>query len=175
MALIEVEGLRHSCRVGGGLVWALDGVSLSIRQGEFVAVVGPSGSGKSTFMHILGCLDRSTDGKYRLDGRSVKELPHEALAAIRNRKIGFVFQSFNLLARASALDSRTGQEIMAIFRRLNADGLTIVLVTHEAEIAANAGRVVTFGDGRVTSDSAAMQPTPHSGALPYASLISHAR
>ena len=80
MALIEVEGLRHSCRFGGGLVWALDGVSLSIRQGEFVAVVGPSGSGKSTFMHILGCLDRPTEGKYRLDGRSVKELPHDALA-----------------------------------------------------------------------------------------------
>lgn len=243
MALIEVEELRHAYRIGGALIWALDGVSLTIQQGEFVAVRGPSGSGKSTFMNILGCLDRPTEGRYLLDGVDVGRLHHDALAAIRNRSIGFVFQSFNLLPRASAqenvelpllyrrmwpgkrrrrslamlekfgvanraihkpaelsggqqqrvaiaralvteplllladeptgaLDSNTGREIMAIFRRLNSEGLTIVLVTHEAEVAASADRIVTFRDGRVVS----MQDALHSGATRDLSLVrSHAR
>jgi putative ABC transport system ATP-binding protein len=224
MALIETEALRHSYRVGRGLVWALDGISVSIEQGEFVAVMGPSGSGKSTFMNILGCLDTPTAGHYWLDGVDVGGLNADALAAIRNRSIGFVFQSFNLLPRTSArenvelpliyrrmrpaerrrralalldeiglsdradhtpaelsggqqqrvaiaralvteplvlladeptgaLDTRTSREIMTIFQRLNReDGLTIVLVTHEAEIAAHARRVITFRDGRVVAD-----------------------
>jgi putative ABC transport system ATP-binding protein len=241
MPLIEVEGLRHSYCLGGGLVWALDGVSLTIHRGEFVAVMGPSGSGKSTLMNILGCLDRPTRGRYRLDGADIGRLHHDALAAIRNRNIGFVFQSFNLLPRASALenvelplvyrrmwtgrrrrcalamidkldladrarhtpaelsggqqqrvaiaralvteplllladeptgalDSRTGQEIMAIFRRLNSDGLTIVLVTHEAEVAAHAHRIVTLRDGRVVSDNAATY-AGHSSAVSDRSLV----
>ena len=224
MALIETKALRHSYRAGHGLVWALDGISVSIEQGEFVAVMGPSGSGKSTFMNILGCLDTPTVGHYWLDGVDVGGLDRDALAAIRNGSIGFVFQSFNLLPRTSArenvelpllygrmrsaerrrralalldeiglsdraghtpaelsggqqqrvaiaralvteplvlladeptgaLDTRTSREIMTIFQRLNReDGLTIVLVTHEAEIAAQASRVITFRDGRVVAD-----------------------
>jgi putative ABC transport system ATP-binding protein len=217
--------------VGGSEIWALDGVTLCIDKGEFVAVTGPSGSGKSTFMHILGCLDVATEGRYRLDGVDVGGLTPNALAVIRNRSIGFVFQSFNLLPRASALenielpllygrmraakrrrralalieelglrdraghtpaqlsggqqqrvaiaralanepvmlladeptgalDSQTGQEIMTIFHRLNTDGLTIVLVTHEAEIAAHARRIVTFRDGRVVGDRRPSPPRP---------------
>ncbi|PSH64267.1 macrolide ABC transporter ATP-binding protein [Phyllobacterium brassicacearum] len=242
MALIEVEALRYSYRTGGGLVWALDGVNLSIEKGDFVAVMGPSGSGKSTLLNILGCLDRPTEGNYRLDGVDVGRLHHAALAAIRNRSAGFVFQSFNLLPRTSALenvelpliyrhmraserrrralslldklglayrachtpaelsggqqqrvaiaralvteplvlladeptgalDSQTGQEIMAIFRRLNGEGLTIVLVTHDAEVAANAGRIVTFRDGRMVSDHPTMQHAWHSGSTSRPSLV----
>jgi putative ABC transport system ATP-binding protein len=222
--LIETEALRHNYRVGGRLVWALDGVSLGIKQGEFVAVMGPSGSGKSTFMHLLGCLDTPTAGCYYLNRIDIGSLGRDALAAIRNRSIGFVFQSFNLLPRTTALenievpllyrrmrsaerrrralalldevnlsdraghtpaelsggeqqrvaiaralvnepmvlladeptgalDSRTGQEIIAIFQRLNREhGLTIVLVTHEEDVAASADRIVTFRDGRVVAD-----------------------
>jgi len=235
MALIETEALRHSYRAGRGLLWAIDGISLTIEQGEFVAVTGPSGSGKSTFMNILGCLDTPTEGHYRLNGVNVRSLDRDALAAIRNRRIGFVFQSFNLLPRTTALenvevpllysrmhtsesrrrarallddvglsdrashtpaelsggeqqrvaiaralvneplvlladeptgalDTQTSGEIMAIFRRLNREhGLTIVLITHESDIAAQAGRVVGFRDGRVVVDQSCV---PRSTAMP---------
>jgi putative ABC transport system ATP-binding protein len=224
MTLIRTEALRHGYRTGGELVWALDGVSLTIDKGEFVAVMGPSGSGKSTLMNLIGCLDTPSQGRYWLDGTDITGLAPRALAAIRNRKLGFVFQSFSLLPRTSALenvelpllysrvpaaerrrrclalldevglahrtrhtpaelsggqqqrvaiaralvndpmvlladeptgalDSQTGQDIMTILQRLRRErGLTIVLVTHDAEIAAYAERVVTVRDGRVVAD-----------------------
>jgi len=224
VALIETESLRHSYFVGEELVWAVDGISLAIEGGEFVAVMGPSGSGKSTFLYVVGCLARPTEGSYTLDGIDVSTLGRNGLAAIRNQKLGFVFQNFNLLPRLSAtenvqvpllyagmtgrerrrraetalddlglgslasrtpaklsggeqqrvaiaralvndplilladeptgaLDSGTSKEIMATFTRLNRDnGLTILLVTHEPEIAAYAERVVTIRDGQVVTD-----------------------
>ena len=206
-------------------VRALRGVSLSIEAGEFVGVIGPSGSGKSTFMHILGCLDRPTAGQYILDGQDVSRLSRDELAEVRNQRIGFVFQGFNLLARTSALDnvelpllyrsgirssqrhqraremleaiglgdrmghlpnqlsggqqqrvaiarslinhpsivladeptgnldSNTGIEIMDIFQRLNRDhGITVILITHEHDIAEYGGRIIRFRDGIVVSD-----------------------
>jgi putative ABC transport system ATP-binding protein len=240
VALIKTEELRHCYRVGGGLLWALDGVSLAIGQGEFVAVMGPSGSGKSTFMHLLGCLAAPTAGRYWLDGVDIGSLGSDALAALRNRSFGFVFQSFNLLPRTSALenielpllyrrmrpadrrrralalleavelggraghspaelsggeqqrvaiaralvnepqvlladeptgalDTQTSREIMAVFQRLNRErGVTVVLVTHEADIAAHAGRIVTFRDGRVVADGSRLPRPPgvHPTACP---------
>jgi putative ABC transport system ATP-binding protein len=224
MALIEVELLKKDYVMGDVVVNALRGVSVTVAAGEFVAVMGSSGSGKSTFMNMLGCLDRPTAGTYRLDGVDVSTLDRDELAGIRNQKIGFVFQGFNLLARTSAqdnvelpltyagvpakdraaraaaaldivglgaradhmpnqlsggqqqrvaiaralvseppllladeptgnLDSKTSDEIMAILTRLNRErAITIVLVTHEPDIAAYAGRVITFRDGHVESD-----------------------
>jgi putative ABC transport system ATP-binding protein len=222
--LIRVKELRKTYRMGDVEVPALRGVTLAIGQGEFVAVMGSSGSGKSTFMNILGCLDRPTSGKYFLDGDEVGALTSDQWADIRNRRIGFVFQGFNLLARTTALenvelpmmyngysgkqrhqravevlglvglderrdhmpnqlsggqqqrvavaralvnrpsliladeptgnlDSATGAEIMKLFQRLNRDqGITIVLVTHEIDIAVYAQRQIHFKDGSVVSD-----------------------
>jgi putative ABC transport system ATP-binding protein len=207
-------------------VKALRGVNLDVPQGEFLAVSGPSGSGKSTFMHIVGCLDRPTSGQYLLDGQDVSKMSKDALAAVRNKKIGFVFQGFNLLSRTSALDNvelpllyggnglktadrhkravemldlvglgnrtdhhpnqlsggqqqrvaiaralinkpsilladeptgnldtRTSIEVMGIFQRLNQErGITVVLITHEMDIAEYGTRTVTFRDGQVVAD-----------------------
>jgi putative ABC transport system ATP-binding protein len=223
MPLIEARGITKVYRMGESDVHALAGVSIDIDEGQFVAVMGPSGSGKSTFMNILGALDVPTSGQYRFDGEAIGGLSPDALAAIRNRKIGFVFQQFNLLPRTSALDnvalpllyagvpaqerreraqatlarvglgdrtqhhptqlsggqqqrvaiaralvndpkliladeptgaldSVTSIEVMALLQALNRSGITVVLVTHEHDIAAYAGRVVQFRDGRVVSD-----------------------
>ena len=227
MALIETEGLSKTYALGEVAVNALKSVSLKIEKGEFVAIMGPSGSGKSTFMNVIGCLDRPTEGRYLLDGADVSKLTRDELASIRNKKIGFVFQGFNLLARTSAmenvelpllynnvavserkrlaaealdkvglteraahhpnqlsggqqqrvaiaralvnraqiiladeptgnLDTKTSAEIMGLLVRLNKEsGITIILVTHEHDIAAYARRVVKFLDGSVSFDSSA--------------------
>jgi len=223
MALIEVRDLVKAYRMGDTELRALDGVSLTIEPGECVAIMGPSGSGKSTFMNVVGCLDVPNSGSYRLDGHEVSGLSDDALAAIRNQRIGFVFQQFNLLARTSALDNvalpllysgagraererrararleqvglgdrlehtaaqlsggqqqrvaiaralvndplllladeptgaldtRTSLEVMVLLQGLNRAGQTVVFVTHEAEIARFASRIVRFRDGRVEHD-----------------------
>jgi putative ABC transport system ATP-binding protein len=222
-AVIRAEDVHKYYDLGEQKVRALRGVDLAIERGEFVAIMGSSGSGKSTFMNILGCLDKPTQGRYILDGTDVSELDKNQLAQIRNRKLGFVFQGFNLLARTTALenvelptlysrlpkeerldrakkslelvglgqrldhfpsqlsggqqqrvaiaralvnqpsilladeptgnlDSRTSVEIMQIFQELNDKGLTIVLVTHEPDIANFAKRIVVFRDGKIRRD-----------------------
>jgi len=227
--LIVTRELTKSYELGGLAVQALRGVSLSINAGEFVAVMGPSGSGKSTFMNLLGCLDTPSSGEYLLSGERISGLDPDALASIRNRRIGFVFQSFNLLPRTSALenialpllycgvaaeerkqraaarlaevglaerghhhpaqlsggqqqrvaiaralvndpvliladeptgalDTLTSCEVMALLQQLNARGMTVVVVTHERDIADFAHRVVTFRDGRVVEDRQVDQP-----------------
>jgi len=225
-AIIQTEEIKKVYGMGNAQVVALDGVSLQIDENEFVAIMGPSGSGKSTMMNILGCLDRPTSGQYILAGEHVSNLNRSELAIIRNRRIGFVFQSYNLLPRTSALenvmlpllysrdghmsdseqreralevldsvglkdrvehqpqelsggqaqrvaiaralvndpviiladeptgnlDSKSGAEIMQVFRELHDKGSTIVLVTHEDEIAAHAQRVIHFMDGCIAKD-----------------------
>src|SRR5437667_7989736 len=224
--VISVRNLVKTYQVGEHVVKALRGVNLEVQRGEFLAVTGPSGSGKSTFMHIIGCLDRPTSGQYLLDGQDVSRLSKDALAAIRNKKIGFVFQGFNLLSRTSALDNvelpllyggggmrgverrkramevltavglgdradhhpnqlsggqqqrvaiaralinnpsilladeptgnldtRTSIEVMGLFQRLNIErGITVLLITHETDIAEYGTRIVTFRDGQITAD-----------------------
>lgn len=221
--IIEARGLRKAYQMGENVVWALDGVDITIEPGEFVAVMGPSGSGKSTFMNCAGCLDQPTEGELKLNGEKVSSLNAEQLAKIRNRNIGFVFQQFNLLPRTTAvdnvtlpllyssvperewnaraearltqvglgermdhhpsqlsggqqqrvaiaralindpvllladeptgaLDTQTGEEIMDLFTQLNDEGKTIVLVTHEPEIAAFAKRQLHFRDGKLVDD-----------------------
>ena len=223
--VIEIHDLTKVYSLGEVEVRALDGIDLNVNEGDFVAIMGPSGSGKSTLMNIIGCLDRPTAGTYKLDGVDVSQLNRDERATIRNAKIGFVFQSFNLLARTSAvenvelpllygelglsrserrkaameaihrvglagregnhpsqlsggqqqrvaiaralvtnpailladeptgnLDSRTSEEIMGIFQELNEDGKTVVLITHEPDIAQHAKRVVTVRDGRIQGD-----------------------
>ncbi len=221
--IIRIEGLERRYDMGGEIVHALRGVSLSISRNEYVAIMGPSGSGKSTMMNVLGCLDTPDAGSYWLNGQEVSKLSDDALARVRNKEIGFVFQTFNLLPRASALhnvelplvyagistsernerarraltrvglgdrmhhrpnelsggqrqrvaiaralvnqpsilladeptgnlDSTTSEEIMAVFAELHQEGQTVIMVTHEPDIAEHAERVVTLRDGRVESD-----------------------
>ncbi len=223
MALIEAIDLVKTYAMGDQIVHALDGVSLAIEAGEFVAVMGASGSGKSTLMNILGCLDRPTTGHYRLAGEAVDRMSGDELAATRNKRIGFVFQQFNLLPRTSALenvelplvyaglkpaarreraraslervglaeraghtpaelsggqqqrvaiaralvnapqliladeptgalDSKTSEDIMRLLADLNAQGMTVILVTHDSGIAAWTRRCIRFMDGRVVED-----------------------
>ncbi|WP_154171771.1 ABC transporter ATP-binding protein [Vibrio metoecus] len=221
--LVELQQICKHYTSGQNVVKALDGVDLTIRHGEFLAILGPSGSGKSTLMNVLGCLDKPTSGRYQLDGHPVDSLSTQQLAAIRNQKIGFVFQSFNLLEYASALDnvalplvyagvkakdrhqratelltrvgladrldhkpnqlsggqkqrvaiaralinqpqilladeptgaldSKSGAEIEALFNELHREGRTIIVVTHDNELAKRTKRIVTIRDGQVVSD-----------------------
>lgn len=221
--MIEIEGLKKVYVMGGEQVPALAGISLSIDRGEYVAVIGPSGSGKSTLMNILGGLDRPTDGAYRFEGEDVGGFSDDQLASFRRRRIGFVFQSFQLLPRLTALqnvelpmiyagmaprerrgraaelldrvglgtrmshrptqlsggqqqrvaiarslanrpdllladeptgalDTRTGEDVLQLFQDLNADGLTLAIVTHDPGVAAQARRRVAFRDGHIVSD-----------------------
>ncbi len=225
MSLIRLQNISRLYQMGSETIHALRDISLSVERGEYVAIMGPSGSGKSTLMNLLGCLDTSTSGAYELNGTNVSELDDNQLADIRNREIGFVFQTFNLLPRANALrnvelpliyagmdsderkrvamealanvgladrvhhkpnemsggqrqrvaiaralvnspsiiladeptgnlDSKTGEEIMALLRTLSDKGNTIFVVTHEEDIARHARRIIRIRDGLVASDDA---------------------
>ena len=228
--VIRTEALVKTYEMGAEQVHALQGIDVEIRKGEYVAIMGPSGSGKSTLMNLIGCLDSPTSGRYWLAGRLVSELDDDELAYIRNKEIGFVFQTFNLLPRASALhnvelpliyngtpaeervekaklalqrvdltarmshkpnelsggqrqrvaiaralvndpsivladeptgnlDSKTGEEIMGLFANLHRQGNTIILVTHEMDIAQHAHRVIFIRDGKIASDEKIKKPS----------------
>ena len=225
MSLIRLDSIRRSYEMGSETVHALRGVSIAIERGEYVAIMGPSGSGKSTLMNVVGCLDTPSSGTYELNGNNVSEMDDNALAEIRNREIGFVFQTFNLLARSTALrnvelpliyagvgleerreialnalrdvglgdrvthkpnemsggqrqrvavaralvnkpsilladeptgnlDTRTGTEILGLFATLSAKGNTLIVVTHEENVARHARRIIRIRDGLVASDEA---------------------
>ena len=229
--VIRTEGLIKTYEMGAEQVHALQGVDVEIRRGEYVAIMGPSGSGKSTLMNLIGCLDSPTSGRYWLAGRLVSELDDDELAYIRNKEIGFVFQTFNLLPRATALhnvelpliyngtpaeeriqkatvalervdlgdrmnhkpnelsggqrqrvaiaralvndpsivladeptgnlDSKTGEEIMGLFENLYRQGNTIIVVTHEMDIAQHAHRVIFIRDGKIASDEKVVKKKP---------------
>lgn len=233
--LIVLEGITKHYRMGSEIVQALRGIDLTVARNEYVAIMGPSGSGKSTLMNVIGCLDTPTSGRYLLEGADVSSLEDAELAAIRNRKIGFVFQTFNLLPRATALknvelpliyagippqerreraiaalesvglgdrlrhrpselsggqrqrvaiaralvtrpsliladeptgnlDSKTGAEIMALFERIWREGNTLIVVTHEDDIARYARRIIRLRDGRIESDQPNSHPV-HSDAV----------
>ena len=222
--IIQTENLKKEYVVGTQTVRALRGIDLSVEKGEFMAIMGPSGSGKTTLMNIIGCLDTPTCGSYELNGKPVSDLDDDELAKIRNKEIGFVFQSFNLLAKNTTLDnvmlplkyagfnkkeaiikakeviekvglidrldhtpaelsggqqqrvaiaralvnnpsiifadeptgnldSKTGQEVMGLFKELNSNGQTIILITHEDSIAQQSDRVITIMDGLIKSDN----------------------
>ena len=222
--IIKVKNIKKSYQVGTQEVHALRGIDLSVEKGEFMAIMGPSGSGKTTLMNIIGCLDTPTSGTYELNGKSVGSLEDDELAGIRNKEIGFVFQSFNLLAKNSTLDnvilplkyagesknnavvkaknviekvglterlnhtpaelsggqqqrvaiaralvnnpsiifadeptgnldSKTGKEVMNLFKELNSYGQTIILITHEDSVAQQSNRVITIMDGLIKSDN----------------------
>jgi putative ABC transport system ATP-binding protein len=232
--VISTTELSKDYEMGGTVVHALRSVDVQIGAGEFVAIMGPSGSGKSTFMNLLGCLDRPTSGEYVLDGQKVSELADRQLAEIRNHSVGFVFQTFNLLPRKTALanvelplrygggvglagkamvalesvgltarvrhrpnqlsggeqqrvaiaraivndpvliladeptgnlDSSTSEEIMAVFQRLNGNGKTVVLVTHEEDIARHCKRIIRFRDGLIVRDEPVDEPVIAEKAL----------
>ncbi|WP_432776454.1 ABC transporter ATP-binding protein [Brevibacillus gelatini] len=221
--VIQIEDLKKQYQIGDQEIYALRGVSLTIEEGDFVAIMGPSGSGKSSMMNVIGCLDKPTSGEFFLDGYPVSEAHDDELAEIRNQKIGFVFQNFHLLPRTTAvenvelpmlyggtpakerrerairalvsvglaerlynkpnelsggqqqrvsiaralvndpvilladeptgaLDTKTSEEIMGIFQRLNDEGKTVILVTHEPDIAEYAKRIVRFRDGQIIAD-----------------------
>jgi putative ABC transport system ATP-binding protein len=233
-ALIRTDDLWKTYEMGSTEVHALQGVSFSIARNEYVAIMGPSGSGKSTLMNLIGCLDTPSKGQYWLNGKLVSEMDDDELAHIRNKEIGFVFQTFNLLARATALhnvelpliysgvsskerterakkslqmvelsermhhkpnelsggqrqrvaiaralvnhpsiiladeptgnlDSQTGIEIMKLFDRLHAEGNTIILVTHERDIAEFAHRIISIRDGKIAADERVKNPAPTLG------------
>lgn len=229
MSLIHLDKISRRYQMGGETIHALREVTLTITRGEYVAIMGPSGSGKSTLMNLIGCLDTPTSGSYHLNGVDVSDMDDNELAEVRNREIGFVFQTFNLLARSNALhnvelpliyagfdaeerrrvaleaiesvgltdrmhhkpnelsggqrqrvavaralvnkpsilladeptgnlDTRTGEEIMALFERLSQRGNTIILVTHEEDIARHARRILRIRDGLIASDEVRIQP-----------------